>query len=117
VTIWLQPLLTDHLERPPDRFDEQQVVERPRVPPRPRGRCSSFIDNAGHLTRDGDDVYRTYFTTARGVGRLRFDFNLLDLTAFGRQEEWEDSPEGRPQSKPSVVVAHARRVRHVTGRL
>jgi predicted dithiol-disulfide oxidoreductase (DUF899 family) len=44
------------------------------------------------------DVYRTYFTTARGVDRLRLDFNLLDLTALGRQEAWEDSPEGWPQA-------------------
>jgi predicted dithiol-disulfide oxidoreductase (DUF899 family) len=47
--------------------------------------------------RDGDDVYRTYFTTARGVDRLRLDFNLLDLTPLGRQEAWEDSPDGWPQ--------------------
>jgi predicted dithiol-disulfide oxidoreductase (DUF899 family) len=39
-------------------------------------------------------VYRAYFTTARGVDRLRVDFNLLDLTALGRQEAWEDSPAG-----------------------
>lgn len=50
--------------------------------------------------RDGDDVYRTYFTTSRGVDRLRLDFNLLDLTAFGRQETWEDSPAGVPQTAP-----------------
>jgi predicted dithiol-disulfide oxidoreductase (DUF899 family) len=50
--------------------------------------------------RDGDEVYRTYFTTARGVDRLRFDFNVLDLTPYGRQEEWEDSPGGWPQTKP-----------------
>jgi predicted dithiol-disulfide oxidoreductase (DUF899 family) len=50
--------------------------------------------------RDGDAVYRTYFTTARGVDRLRLDFNLLDLTPFGRQETWEDSPEGWPQTEP-----------------
>jgi predicted dithiol-disulfide oxidoreductase (DUF899 family) len=50
--------------------------------------------------RDGGDIYRTYFTTGRGVDRLRLDFNLLDLTALGRQEEWEDSPAGWPQSKP-----------------
>jgi predicted dithiol-disulfide oxidoreductase (DUF899 family) len=48
--------------------------------------------------RDGDDVYRSYFTAARGVDRLRVDFNLLDLTPFGRQETWEDSPEGWPQT-------------------
>ncbi|CCH28539.1 DUF899 family protein [Actinosynnema sp. NPDC047251] len=48
--------------------------------------------------RDGDEVFHTYYTSARGVDRLRLDFNLLDLTPFGRQEEWEDSPEGRPQT-------------------
>jgi len=49
------------------------------------------------LLRDGDEVFRTYFTTARGVDRLRLDFSLLDLTPYGRQESWEDSPEGWPQ--------------------
>lgn len=49
------------------------------------------------LLRDGDEVFRTYFTTARGVDRLRMDFNLLDLTPYGRQEAWEDSPDGWPQ--------------------
>ncbi|MGH3928254.1 MAG: hypothetical protein ACRDTT_36240 [Pseudonocardiaceae bacterium] len=33
------------------------------------------------LLRDGDEVFRTYFTTARGIDRLRLDFNLLDLTS------------------------------------
>jgi predicted dithiol-disulfide oxidoreductase (DUF899 family) len=47
--------------------------------------------------RDGDDVYRSYFTSGRGVDRIRVDFNLLDLTPLGRQEQWEDSPEGWPQ--------------------
>jgi predicted dithiol-disulfide oxidoreductase (DUF899 family) len=50
------------------------------------------------LLRDGDEAFRTYFTTARGVDRLRLDFNLLDLTPYGRQEEWEDSPDGWPQT-------------------
>jgi predicted dithiol-disulfide oxidoreductase (DUF899 family) len=49
------------------------------------------------LLRDGDEVFRSYFTTGRGVDRLRMDFNLLDLTPYGRQEEWEDSPQGWPQ--------------------
>jgi predicted dithiol-disulfide oxidoreductase (DUF899 family) len=52
------------------------------------------------LLRDGDSVYRTYYTTARGVDRIRADFNFLDLTPFGRQEDWEDSPEGWPQTPP-----------------
>jgi predicted dithiol-disulfide oxidoreductase (DUF899 family) len=47
--------------------------------------------------RDGDDVYLTYSTTARGVDRLLFSNNMLDLTPYGRQEEWEDSPPGWPQ--------------------
>jgi len=67
---------------------------------------SDFNDDLGLGTgfglsvflRDGDEVFRTYYTTARGVDRLRLDFNLLDLTAYGRQEEWEDSPDGWPQT-------------------
>jgi predicted dithiol-disulfide oxidoreductase (DUF899 family) len=50
--------------------------------------------------RDDERVFRTYFTAARGVDRLRMDFNLLDLTPLGRQESWEDSPEGWPQTPP-----------------
>ncbi|WP_327000113.1 DUF899 domain-containing protein [Dactylosporangium sp. NBC_01737] len=50
------------------------------------------------LLRDGDEAFRTYATTGRGVDRLRLDFNLLDLTPFGRQEAWEDSPAGWPQT-------------------
>lgn len=46
---------------------------------------------------DGNDVYRTYSTTARGADRLLFANNILDLAVYGRQEEWEDSPEGWPQ--------------------
>lgn len=47
--------------------------------------------------RDGEDVYRTYSTTARGVDRLMFVTNILDLAPYGRQEDWEDSPPGWPQ--------------------
>jgi predicted dithiol-disulfide oxidoreductase (DUF899 family) len=47
--------------------------------------------------RDGDDAYRTYTTTQRGVDRLLFVNNLLDLAPYGRQEDWEDSPDGWPQ--------------------
>ncbi|TBL77835.1 DUF899 domain-containing protein [Paenibacillus thalictri] len=50
--------------------------------------------------RERDCVFRTYFTTRRGADRIRADFNLLDLTAYGRQEHWEDSPEGWPQTPP-----------------
>jgi predicted dithiol-disulfide oxidoreductase (DUF899 family) len=47
--------------------------------------------------RDGTDVYRTYSTTARGVDRVLFIHNILDLCPYGRQEDWEDSPPGWPQ--------------------
>jgi predicted dithiol-disulfide oxidoreductase (DUF899 family) len=48
--------------------------------------------------RDGTDIYRTYSTTARGVDRLLFVNNILDLSPYGRQEDWEDSPPGWPQN-------------------
>jgi predicted dithiol-disulfide oxidoreductase (DUF899 family) len=44
--------------------------------------------------RGGDAVYHTYSTYARGVDMIGFTPNLLDLTALGRQEEWEE-PKGR----------------------
>jgi predicted dithiol-disulfide oxidoreductase (DUF899 family) len=47
--------------------------------------------------RDGEDVFRTYATTNRGVDRVLFVNNILDLTVYGRQEDWEDSPAGWPQ--------------------
>ena len=50
--------------------------------------------------RDGERVCRTYFTDRRGVEPLSSNWALLDLTPLGRQEEWEDSPEGRPQTAP-----------------
>jgi len=52
------------------------------------------------FVRDGDEVYRTYFTNRRGVETLGPVWTLLDLTPLGRQEEWEDSPVGRPQGPP-----------------
>lgn len=66
---------------------------------------TSFADDCGAgegfmlsvFLRDGEDVYRTYYTQARGVDRLLFVNNFLDLTPYGRQEDWEDSPPGWPQ--------------------
>jgi predicted dithiol-disulfide oxidoreductase (DUF899 family) len=48
--------------------------------------------------RDGDNVYRTYFTNGRGTEALGSNWTFLDLTPLGRQEDWEDSPEGYPQT-------------------
>jgi predicted dithiol-disulfide oxidoreductase (DUF899 family) len=50
--------------------------------------------------RDGDRVYRTYFVNNRGDEVMGGTWSYLDLTALGRQEEWEDSPEGYPQTPP-----------------
>ena len=50
--------------------------------------------------RDGDRVFRTYFINNRGDEAMGTVWSYLDLTALGRQEEWEDSPEGYPKSRP-----------------
>jgi predicted dithiol-disulfide oxidoreductase (DUF899 family) len=47
--------------------------------------------------RDGDRVFETYWTTGRGNEVMAPSYGLLDLTVHGRQEFWEDSPEGWPQ--------------------
>lgn len=52
--------------------------------------------------REGDRVLRTYSTTGRGVEALGSTWTLVDLVPFGRQETWEDTPAGRPQSEPYV---------------
>jgi predicted dithiol-disulfide oxidoreductase (DUF899 family) len=56
----------------------------------------------GHnaFIRDGDRVFRTYFTNGRGDEVYVNTWNFLDMTALGRQENWEDSPQGYPQSPP-----------------
>jgi len=48
--------------------------------------------------RDGDRVFETYWTTGRGVEVMDYSYALEDLTVYGRQEPWEDSPPGWPQS-------------------
>jgi predicted dithiol-disulfide oxidoreductase (DUF899 family) len=48
--------------------------------------------------RDGDTVYRTYFINNRGDEVMGGTWSYLDITALGRQESWEDSPEGYPQT-------------------
>jgi predicted dithiol-disulfide oxidoreductase (DUF899 family) len=50
--------------------------------------------------REGDRIFRTYFITARGDEQMGSTWNYLDITALGRQERWEDSPEGYPQTPP-----------------
>jgi len=50
--------------------------------------------------RDGGRIYRTYFTDGRGVESHGSVWSYLDLTPWGRQEDWEDTPAGRPKSHP-----------------
>ncbi len=52
------------------------------------------------LIRDGEKIYRTYYTSNRGVEYLGTPWAFLDVTPWGRQELWEDSPNGWPQSNP-----------------
>ncbi|MBU2664682.1 DUF899 domain-containing protein [Actinoplanes bogorensis] len=66
---------------------------------------TTFADDCGAgggfllsmFLRDGDEIFRTYSTGQRGVDRLLFSNNVRDLSAYGRQEDWEDSPGGWPQ--------------------
>ena len=50
--------------------------------------------------REGETIFRTYFINNRGDESMGTTWTYLDLTALGRQEEWEDSPEGYPQTAP-----------------
>lgn len=50
--------------------------------------------------RDGGRVFRTYFVNNRGDEQMGGTWNYLDITPLGRQEAWEDSPEGYPQTAP-----------------
>jgi Bacterial protein of unknown function (DUF899) len=66
-------------------------------PPRRPGRM--------HLVcylRDGDRVFETYWTTLRGVEAMDNSYALMDLTVYGRQEKWEDSPPGWPPGTPTT---------------
>ena len=52
--------------------------------------------------RDLDTVYRTWHTSGRGTEQLSYTFALIDLLPYGRQEQWQDSPEDWPQSPPTA---------------
>ncbi|WP_375483182.1 DUF899 family protein [uncultured Mycobacterium sp.] len=61
--------------------------------------------------RDGDRVFETYWTTLRGVEAMDYNYALMDLTVYGRQETWEDSPPGWPQRwdvSPEVTRTNGR---------
>jgi predicted dithiol-disulfide oxidoreductase (DUF899 family) len=57
--------------------------------------------------REGDRVFETYWTTLRGVEVMDYSYALMDLTVYGRREQWEDSPGGWPREwlpgKPKIL--------------
>jgi len=55
--------------------------------------------------RDKDRVFETYWTKRRGVQSMDYSYALMDLTVWGRQEEWEDSPDGWPQDSTNFRTA------------
>ena len=77
---------------------------------RPSGSLSTTVPNGGFfipngsrvsvLLRHEDTIYRSYYAGQRGVEHLGSHWTYLDLTPFRRQETWEDSPEGWPQTEP-----------------
>lgn len=56
--------------------------------------------------KDGDTVYRTYYTDRRGVEHLGSHWTYLDLTPYGRQEPWEDAPAGWPKRDMNWTLRH-----------
>lgn len=56
----------------------------------------NFGINACYL-REGDRVFETYLTTGRRCEAMSGSYDMLDITAYGRQEFWEESPQGWPQ--------------------
>lgn len=83
-------------ERVGNRMDWYSTADSPfgaDVDAPPRG---GFAVNV--FLRDGDTVYRTWHTNGRGTEQLSHTFPLVDVLPRGRQEEWQDVPEGWPQS-------------------
>jgi predicted dithiol-disulfide oxidoreductase (DUF899 family) len=65
--------------------------------------------------REGDKVYRTWHTNGRGTEQLQHTFALIDVLPYGRQEEWQDSPDGWPQSPTYSRWAGSQEIARVYG--
>ncbi len=73
-------------------YSAQDSLDKLLAPPKLPGRM--------HLVsylRDGNQVFETYWSTLRGVEAMDNSYALMDITVYGRQEPWEDSPSGWPQ--------------------
>ena len=67
----------------------------------------------GHnvFLREGGKIFRTYFINHRRDEAMGSVWSYLDITPLGRQENWEDSPQGYPQDPAVSVVQLARQLR------
>ena len=67
-------------------------------------------DDENHMAsvfmQEKEEIYRTYYTDNRGVEHLGSHWTYLDLTPFGRQEPWEESPEGWPKEEFHWTARH-----------
>jgi hypothetical protein len=64
---------------------------------RRRTSLRALVCDAGGYLRHGDRVFETYWTRGRGFEVMAPNYGLLDMSVYGRQEAWEDSPAGWPQ--------------------
>jgi predicted dithiol-disulfide oxidoreductase (DUF899 family) len=81
-------------------YSAQDSLRTLLAPPKQAGRMHIVC-----YLRDGGRVYETYWTTLRGVETLDNSYALMDLTVYGRQEAWEDSPGGWPQQRSNTRTA------------
>jgi predicted dithiol-disulfide oxidoreductase (DUF899 family) len=79
-----------------DKLRVPKVVDRSAFHAVLAGRRAGRMHIVRYL-RQGSNVFETYWTTSRGVEAMDNSYRLLDLTVYGRQETWEDSPAGWPQ--------------------
>ena len=78
-----------------DKSAGQVRVQLPRPSPgRSSGGESAEESGLSCFLRDGEEIFHTYSVYARGTEYLASAYGLLDLTAFGRSEDWEE-PKGR----------------------
>ena len=78
----------------------QQLLVREKDVTRARDALADEWHGTNAFIRDGGRVFRTYFINNRGDEAMGSTWSYLDLTALGRQEDWEDSPADYPQTPP-----------------
>ncbi|MBI4503204.1 MAG: DUF899 domain-containing protein [Gemmatimonadetes bacterium] len=97
---WALPWFSSH--RSDFNYDFHATFDKAVTPAEYNYRDASGYQGEGHgvsvFLRDGDRVFHTYSAYGRGTEALLGTYHYLDWTPFGRQEDWEDSPEGWPQT-------------------